>query len=310
MRMLKSANLILINFLSAHKSQMIKNWLLAIRPKTLMASVAPVLAGSSIAVYEGHWSLLNGLLALFGALLLQIESNFVNDYFDWKKGSDTKSRLGPTRVTSAGLIKPRSMKRAIALVALSAVVIGALLVASAGWEILAIGIAGLLCAFLYTAGPLPLAYLGLGDVFVFIFFGVIAVTGTTFVHTGAWSETALLASIPIGLVAVAILLVNNVRDFQEDSRSQKKTLVVRLGVGFGQKAFGACVILPPVYVAALALTGTLPLKTLLTLVTLPMGASLYWQVLNLKGASLNILLAQTGKLLFLFSLFLSLGFVL
>lgn len=284
-------------------------WLLAIRPKTLGASLAPVLVGSAIAFHEGTFSILIFVVTLIGAMLLQIESNLVNDYFDFKKGSDTKERLGPIRVTSAGLVSPEQMKRAILLVALMCILNGAILIALAGLPILIIGLVSLLCAFLYTAGPLPLAYLGLGDVFVFIFFGPVAVVGTVYAQTQNWSFSALLASLPIGVLSVAILLVNNLRDFEEDKKSAKKTIVVRFGKRFSEKLYGNCLMLPFVIVLIGQYFKYFPPMTSLVLLVFFIDRTLTRDLFKARGQEYNPLLARTAKFLVVFSFLFSIGYL-
>ena len=206
-------------------------WVMAARPKTLTAAVAPVAAGAGLAVHDGVFAALPAAAALLGAILIQIGTNFANDYYDFVRGGDTEERVGPTRVTQAGIIEPAAVKRGMFVVLGAAMLVGVYLVAVAGWPIVVIGLASVVCAVAYTGGPFPLAYHGLGDVFVFLFFGLIAVGGTYFVQALTWPPDALLAGAGLGALSTAILVVNNLRDIETDTRAGKRTLAVRLGVG-------------------------------------------------------------------------------
>jgi len=205
-------------------------WLLAIRPRTLPAAVAPVVVGTALAGTHGVARPLPALAALLGALLIQVATNLANDYFDFVRGADNEERLGPVRVTQAGLLSPRAVRAGTAATLGGAFLVGIYLVAVGGWPIVVIGLAALLCAVIYTGGPFPLAYHGLGDVFVFLFFGPVAVGGTYWVQAGAWSWEFVTAGAALGLLITAILVVNNLRDREGDARVGKRTLAVRLGV--------------------------------------------------------------------------------
>ncbi len=205
-------------------------WILAIRPKTLPAAAAPVLVGVALAVNLGGFQPLPALAALAGALLIQIATNLANDYFDFMKGADTEERVGPVRVTQAGLISPGAVRAAMLLTLLGALLIGVYLVRVAGPPILWVGLVSLICAVAYTGGPFPLAYHGLGDVFVFVFFGLVAVSGTVYVQMLEWLPQAIWAGAGVGAVSTSLLVVNNLRDIETDRRAGKRTLAVRLGV--------------------------------------------------------------------------------
>lgn len=222
---------------------------MATRPKTLTAAAAPVLAGAGLAAHDGVFALLPALGALVGALLIQVGTNFANDYYDFVRGGDTDERVGPTRVTQTGLIEPHTVKRGMILVLSAAMAVGVYLVWVAGWPIVWIGLASVACAVLYTGGPFPLAYHGLGDVFVFVFFGLIAVGGTYFVQGLTWPPDAILAGVGLGALSTAILVVNNLRDIETDAVAGKRTLAVRLGVRGTQVE----------YIALLATAGAVPL---------------------------------------------------
>lgn len=207
----------------------LRAWLLACRPATLSASSVPVLVGSACAYIAGSFRLGPALAALVGAGLLQIGSNFANDVFDFEKGADTAERLGPTRAVQAGLISPRAMKRGMLGVFGLALLAGAYLTSVAGPVVIVIGVSSIVAAVAYTGGPYPLGYNGLGDVFVMLFFGFVAVLGTLYVQHGQLTPLGWLTSIPVGSLATAILVVNNVRDFETDARAGKRTLAVRWG---------------------------------------------------------------------------------
>ena len=204
-------------------------WLMAARPRTLPAAVAPVLVGTALAATLGTFKVLTFIATLLGALFIQIGANLSNDYSDARRGADTEDRLGPVRVTAGGLVPPKQVLIATYVAFGLAVLVGAYLVATAGWQILAIGAASILAGVLYTGGPRPYGYEGLGEVFVFLFFGVAAVTGTYFAQREEWAWESFALAVPVGLLATAILMVNNIRDLETDRRAGKRTLAVRLG---------------------------------------------------------------------------------
>ena len=202
---------------------------MAARPKTLAAAAAPVLIGTGLASFRGVFWPLPAAMALIGALLIQVATNLANDYYDFVRGADTAERVGPVRVTQAGLLAPSTVWRAMVVVMVAAVVVGSYLVWVGGWPILLIGVLSLVCAVAYTGGPFPLAYLGLGDLFVFVFFGLVAVAGTYWVQARALPPDALLAGVGVGALSTAILVVNNLRDLATDAQAGKRTLAVRIG---------------------------------------------------------------------------------
>ena len=204
-------------------------WAIAARPKTFAAAAAPVLIGTGLAAFHDRFRALPAVAALIGALLIQIATNLANDYYDFVRGTDTAERVGPVRVTQAGLLAPAAVKRGMMMVIGAAVVVGLYLVAVGGWPILVIGVVSLVCAVAYTGGPFPLAYHGLGDVFVFLFFGLVAVGGTYWVQALALAPDALVAGAGVGALSTAILVVNNLRDIETDARAGKRTLAVRIG---------------------------------------------------------------------------------
>jgi 1,4-dihydroxy-2-naphthoate octaprenyltransferase len=284
-------------------------WLLAARPKTLPAAVVPVIVGSAVAWSTGGFAVLPAAVALMCSLLIQIGTNFANDYFDFFKGADTKERIGPVRVVQSGLIAPNEIKLAMTGVFSTAFVLGMFLVYRGGLPVLIIGVASLICAVIYTAGPWSLAYHGLGEPFAFIFFGPVAVTGTTYVQTLQWPTQAFLASVPIGALIAAILVVNNYRDIDTDKTAGKRTLAVRIGRKATRAEYLALLSAAypiPVYQA---MTGG-RMVLLLPLATIPIAVKLVRIVWNsTDGAVLNNALALTGKFLAVFGLLYSIGFI-
>ena len=286
------------------------SWLLASRPKTLAAAAVPVVVGSAVAYGQDLFAPGPALAALVGAGLIQIGTNFANDYFDAKSGADNENRLGPTRAVQAGLLTPGAMKWATALTFLAAALVGLYLIGVGGWPILIIGIASILSGIAYTGGPYPLGYNGLGDLFVFIFFGLIAVTATHYVQALSFSLEALIASIPIGLLSTAILIVNNYRDVDTDRVAGKNTLAVRLGKAVTRKQYAGVVLaaylVPVVQVAA----GLSQAWVLLPLVSLPLAMKCIRALGELEGSALNALLARTAGLLTVFGVLYAIGFAL
>ncbi len=207
-------------------------WIQAIRPKTLFAAVAPVLLGTALAFSESKENLAAAVAALIGALGIQIGTNLANDYWDAKKGADTGERLGPVRVTASGLIKPQAVFAGMVVFFLIAALAGIFLVLRGGWPVAVIGIVSIAFGILYTAGPFPIAYVGLGDVFTFLFFGLVATAGTFFVQALEVSSTALLLGCVPGCYSVVLIALNNYRDMETDLRVGKKTLAVRFGRKF------------------------------------------------------------------------------
>jgi 1,4-dihydroxy-2-naphthoate octaprenyltransferase len=203
-------------------------WLLAARVRTWPASIAPVVLGTALAVHAGHFALLPFIATLVAAVLLQVGANYSNDVFDFLKGAD-KARQGPQRVTQSGLVSPRSMLMGTAVVFALATFVGLYLVYVGGWLIFVVGVVSILAALAYTAGPFPLAYHGLGDLFAFLFFGIVAVNGTYYVQTQQFSALALVASITTALLVMNIIIVNNLRDIDTDHAASKRTLAVRIG---------------------------------------------------------------------------------
>lgn len=284
-------------------------WVLASRPKTLPAAIAPVLLGSAIAWHFQVFHLLSALAAMVGALLIQIGTNFANDYYDGIKGTDTGERLGPLRVTHAGYVTPAVMKRATALVFALAILVGVNLVVRGGWPIVIIGLSSVLFGYLYTAGPYPLSYNGLSDPFVLFFFGPVAVGGTFYVQAQYWSPEAIIAGLGPGLFSVAILTVNNLRDIHNDRKAGKKTLPARFGPGFAQGEYLSSVVFAMLVPIALWLRYDTPVWTLLALLSMVAAIKPIRATFTIQGRELNNTLADTGKALLLYCLLFSIGWV-
>lgn len=289
-------------------SKGISRWVTAARPKTLWAAVAPVLVGTAMAFEAGVLHAPSALCALLGAMLIQVGTNYSNDYVDFLKGADTAERKGPLRVTQAGLVSPEAMRRATILVFALAFVSGLYLVWRGGWPILAVGVLSILFGVLYTAGRYSLAYLGIADIFVLVFFGPVAVGGTYYVQALALPPEVLVAGLGPGLLAVAILLANNIRDIDEDRVAGKKTLVARLGRDFGVGLYAATIALATLVPAVLyAMTGGHE-AALATFVVVPLGIPLMNQLLRERDArALNPLLGATARLLLVYSVLFAVG---
>jgi 1,4-dihydroxy-2-naphthoate octaprenyltransferase len=284
-------------------------WVLAARPATLPAAAVPVLVGGSAAVSEGaQFQLLVFAVTLAAALLIQIGTNFANDYSDFKRGADREGRVGPVRVTQTGLLTPEAVRRGIAVAFGLAVLLGCYLTWIGGWPIAMIGIVSLVCALAYTGGPWPFGYHGLGDVFVFLFFGIVAVTGTAYLQTGEWSSFALASSVPIGLLVTSILVVNNLRDLPTDSAAGKNTLAVRLGDRGTRTEYMLLIAVAYATAAALAFSSPTREWLLLPWATAPLAIALIASVFSgVGGSELNRVLKRTGLLLLFFGVLFSLG---
>ena len=285
-------------------------WLMAARPRTLPAAVAPVLVGTALAATEGTFRWLTFVAAMLGAVFIQVGTNLSNDYSDARRGADTEDRLGPVRVTAGGLVPPRQVLVATYVAFALAVLAGVYLIATAGWELLLVGAASILAGVLYTGGPRPYGYEGLGEVFVFLFFGVVAVTGSYFAQTERLTWEAFVLAVPVGLLAAAILVVNNVRDLETDRRAGKRTLAVRLGRARARTLYLAMVY--GAFVCALLpwLLGSDELSAWLALVVLALPLAVPVVVIvrsRTDGPSLNGALARTGMLQLVFCALLSAG---
>ena len=285
-------------------------WLLAARPKTLPAALAPVLVGTALAFHDNAFALLPALAALIGALLLQIGSNFANDYFDFFKGADSADRLGPLRVTASGLISPGQLRWGMVVIFALAALDGLYLIRVGGWPILAVGVTSILAALLYTGGPFPFGYYGLGDLFVFIFFGLVAVCGTYYVQALTLTWPIVVAAVPTGLLITAILVVNNLRDIETDARAGKRTLAVMLGRAGTRREYGLLISLAYLLPMFLWLGYGYSPAVLLCWITVPLAyKSLHEINHRMDGPSLNAALAATARLSLLFSLLLAAALV-
>jgi 1,4-dihydroxy-2-naphthoate octaprenyltransferase len=277
-------------------------WWLAIRPRTLPAAASGVVMGTALAWADGFFQPLPALAALCVALLLQIGSNVANDVYDFERGTDTSERLGPLRVTQAGLLSPTDVKRGMRIIFELAALCGLYLAFLRGWVVILIGLAAILAAIAYTGGPFPLGYNGLGDLFVFLFFGVAAVAGTFFVQVGSVSTTAWWMSVSVGLLVTAILVVNNLRDIESDRNGNKKTLAVRLGVRGTRIEYLLCLVVAYLMVPLAALFGLVPWFAMATWLSLPLAIKSTRTVFTQAGRPLNAALAGTGQLALAFSL--------
>ncbi len=287
----------------------IRVWFLAARPKTLAAAIAPVIMGSAMAWSDGGFHFLAALCALVGAVLIQIGVNYANDYADFVKGTDSENRLGPARATHSGMVTLKQMRAATVIVYVLTLLPGAYLVWRGGWPILLIGVLSIVFGILYTSGPLPLGYVGLADVAVLVFFGPVAVAGSHYAQALALSKDAIIAGLSPGLLAVAILTVNNLRDVEQDRAAGKKTLAVRFGPSFARVEYFAALMIGsvgiPLYlgyccpahagVMAAAFTSLVALSALRSVFRRP------------DGPRLNQALAQTGAALLLFSIVFAIG---
>ena len=282
---------------------MIRAWLLASRPKTLAAAVAPVIIGTALVLREGlpvDWRL--AACALLGAIFIQIGTNFVNDALDFRKGADTSERLGPLRVTQAGLLSAETVLRGAYVCFAIAALFGIPLILGGGWPLLVIGVSSILAAYAYTGGPYPLAYHGLGELFVLVFFGLVAVGGTYYVLALKYSAAAALAGIAAGSLAVVLLAINNLRDMENDRRAGKRTVAVRIGERGARLEIVAALIIP--YAAVLAIRDA---SLFLVALSLPLAIVLIARVHRTRGAELNRSLAVAGALQWAFSLLFLVG---
>jgi 1,4-dihydroxy-2-naphthoate octaprenyltransferase len=284
---------------------------MAARVRTLPASIAPVLVGTSLAGYYHVFHPLRFVAALIGAVFIQVGTNLSNDYSDARRGADTEDRLGPVRVTAGGLVPPHQVLVATYLSFGVAVAAGAYLVVVAGWQLLLVGAASILAGVLYTGGPRPYGYEGLGEVFVFLFFGIVAVAGSFFVQVKHLNWEAFALAVPVGLVAAAILVVNNYRDLDTDRRAGKRTLAVRLGRARTRQLFAVIVYVAYLLTPVTWVFGPLRPWLFLPWLTLPLAAAIVRTVRNrTDGASLNEALARTGMLQLAFCMLLSAGVLL
>ena len=285
-------------------------WILASRPKTLGAAVSPVVIGTAMAYSYGLVNWFAGISALLCSIFIQIGTNFANDYFDYIKGTDTEERIGPTRATQAGLVKPESMKLAFIFMFFLSAIFGLYLVSLGGLPIIIIGLLSIISGILYTGGPYPLGYNGLGDLFVLIFFGYVAVGGTFYIHTNEINSIVILAGTAPGLFSTAILTVNNLRDIATDTKTGKRTLAVRFGIKFARFEYLVSIIISCfVPVLLYFITGSHAWSMISVVVLIFAYPSIKAVFTMEPGPEFNEILAITGKLLLLYSLIFSIGWV-
>ena len=282
-------------------------WGLAIRLRTLPAATAGVITGSALAWYDGYFRFDAALVCLLTAVLLQIGSNLANDVFDFERGTDTSERAGPLRVTQAGLLTPLQVKVGMVVVFGLAGLCGLYLAWLGGWPIILLGIAAIVSAIAYTGGPFPLGYYGLGDLFVFIFFGLASVAGTYYVQAGFVSTAAWWMSCPPGLIITAILVVNNLRDLENDRKAGKHTLAVILGEKGTKAEYLICMIAAYLVIPLAAGMGIVPWLSLITWASLPLAIRTARVVFTQQGRPLNAALAWTGQVALLFSILFWIG---
>ena len=292
---------------AARQPSLFTIWWLAFRPKTLVAAVVPVAVGAAVAQQHGGFALLPTLACLVGALLIQIGTNLANDAFDFEKGADTEERLGPTRAVQAGILTSRQVKLATAVVFAMAVGVGLYLSTVGGWPIVALGVVSIASGVAYTAGPYPLAYVGLGELFVMIFFGFAAVCGTAFIQLGLVPEGSIWCGAGVGAVSTALIVVNNLRDRETDARSGKMTLIARFGRGFGLAEYAASVAVAYLVPVVLIARELAPLTVMGVFLTLPLAVQATHGVWTREGRDLNASLGDTARLLVMYGVTLALG---
>lgn len=284
--------------------------MMAIRPRTLPAAAASAIVGSALAFTDGKFQPGPALAALLVGVLLQIGANFANDVFDFHKGADTQDRLGPVRVTQAGLVTPAQMLVWTGIVFGLAGLAGLYLTLAGGWPVVIIGVCSILAALAYTGGPFPFGYHGLGDLFVFIFFGLVAVCGTYYVQALEVPMQCIWAAVPMGLLITAILVVNNLRDIETDRKAGKKTLAVRLGAAGAQREYVLCLVGAYLTPIGFWLAGGATPWVLLSWLSLPYAIPIVKTIFRVKGRPLNKALAATGQLTLFFALLFSAGLIL
>ena len=285
-------------------------WIMAARPKTLPAAAASVILGSSLAIRDSNFSLFPALAALCISILLQIGANFANDLFDYQRGADTKQRLGPLRVTQAGLLTPRQIKIGIFIVFALSIVLGSYLAWVAGWIVIIIGLSAILAALAYTGGPFPFGYHSLGDFFVFIYFGFAAVCGTYYVQTHTISMPTVWAGLAMGGLITNILVVNNLRDIETDRFAGKVTLAVRLGVGGTRLQYIIWLIIAYIIPILLLFIDKSYSGSFFSWLSIPFAIRITQELFKFTGRSLNQTLADTARLALIYAILFSFGILL
>ena len=294
----------------SNKPSKFQSWILASRPRTLPAALVPVMVGSALAIYQGIFFPAYSIIALLCSILIQIGTNFTNDLYDFLKGTDTEERKGPLRVLASGLISVKEMKWGIFLVFFTAFLLGLYLVYSVGLMILWIGILSIIAGLAYTAGPFPLAYNGLGDLFVFIFFGIVGTVGTYYLHAQQFTFLAFLISLPVGALITNILIVNNYRDIEEDKTAGKNTLAVLLGREFSRYEYVFFILISFFVPFLLHFKYDFNIWIFLPYITLPIAITLVKMIFALTGIQLNKTLELSAKFSAIYGLLLSIGIVL
>lgn len=282
-------------------------WILASRPKTLLAAVVPVIVGSSLAINDGKFRPAAALIALICSILIQVGTNFVNDLYDFLAGTDRKERTGPQRAAASGILSVAEMKVGIAITFVICFILGLYLVYLNGWEILILGIVSIIAGIAYTAGPFPLAYNGLGDLASFLFFGLVGTVGTYYVQAQEISSTAFWSSIPVGALITNILVVNNYRDRIEDQSNGKNTLAVLIGDRFTRIQYVLFLIISYSILFIVYFTYKESLFVFLPLISLPLSLKLVKMIYSLRGRDLNKTLELTAKLSALYGLLFAIG---
>ena len=285
------------------------SWILAARPKTLLAAFVPVLVGSAIAISVNRFYLPYSIAALICAVLIQIGTNFTNDLYDHLKGADNNKRKGPQRALASGLISAKEMKQGIIFTFGLSFLIGLYLVYFTGWVIFVIGIISIAAGFIYTAGPFPLAYNGLGDVFVFTFFGVVGTMGTYYLHTTEFTFLSFLIALPVGAVTTNILVVNNFRDIDEDKAAGKNTLAVLIGRSLTRLEFILLLVLCYLVLILLYTEYNFSYWIFLPFTTLPFAALLIKMLFKFSGMELNKTLELSAKFSGLYGLLFAAGLI-
>ena len=299
-----------MNSTAVENPSKIESWILASRPRTLLAAVVPVMVGSALAVSQNKFTPILSLIALLCSILIQVGTNFTNDLYDYLKGTDKEDRVGPRRVLVSGLISTYEMKFGIITVFGLAFLLGLYLVFSAGIVILIIGVISILAGLAYTAGPYPLAYNGLGDVFVFAFFGIVGTTGTYYLHLHEFSLLSFLIAVPVGALITNILVVNNYRDIEEDREADKYTLAVKLGKKFTRFQFVNSIAISYLILFIIYFKYDFTYWIFLPLISLPIAVILIKTLQTLEGEGLNKTLELSAKYAALFGLLFSLGLIL
>ncbi len=284
-------------------------WIITSRPKTLAAAISPVLLGSSLAYYDGFFNIITFFFIIISSCLIQIGTNYSNDLFDYLRGTDDSNRLGPDRAMQTGMLSKNEIQKAIIIIFALAIVFGFYLALLGGWIIVAIGLLSIFFGVIYTGGPYPLAYNGLGDIFVFVFFGLVAVPGTYYLHTGMFTFEAVILGSALGCLSTCILIINNLRDIDNDKKHKKNTLAVYIGRKFTKIEY--LLLITTAYLIPIYISYAFGNKSSIYIVyfTLPIAIRLLIDVFHKTDLALNITLEGTAKLLFLYTLLFSFGII-